>query len=335
MRRRLACILLFFFTFWVFPTEAFSQNDQLSGRVLAPNGQSIPSATVKLISSLADSQYQPVAISDSNGNFSIQFDWKKVKEENKAGATWKVSAEKDDYLANEVNVLLSSGNIQPKILKIVLKPVGYEKEFAKVDRCGNQGTDGHTLYLFELKADTLGPGELKTFLHILTHKLDSGIRTHMESYGLMGQSKLKVAACTGFPVDVDQAAITFGQRLRSPGVMWGYVQKDPNRINSIVTFTLLVEAPLTGLSTVSYEKDIFKLMQEDKPVGKPYLAFAAFILGKLHWKENNFSHALKCFNHAKNLKALPQAFHDDLNLSITEVRRRLPVETLAPVGGGS
>jgi hypothetical protein len=313
MNNYLMLFLVIIGIFLLTTREAWSQSGVVSGKVVSPVGQGIGGANVKLISSLGESAVHVIRTSESDGRFRIPLDWMHVNDANSQGATWEVHAEKDGYISKGVNVVLNSGIVRPDEVKIVLIPSKYENVMDKVDYCADTKIGPKTLYLFDLQSSTDSP-KLAMFHNILVDKLRNGIRAHLESHRLLESIVLDVKWCHSVPVDMPDDAIVFGQRLKSPGVIWGYVEEQTNQFKSIITFTALIEGinPITVYNEITYSGDIFGLMKPEKTVDSAYLAFAAFILGNLHLFEGRSSLARRCFLHAQELNALPNELSNTL-----------------------
>lgn len=285
-------------------TRVWCQSSQVVGKVATPERKAISGATVKLISSSGAGSYCIVRTSKSDGTFRLPFDWNRV---DSFQGLWEIHAEKEGYISNSADVVISRGKIQPNHVAIVLIPSRYESHFHAIDRhLTNEEARTINLYLFDLQSSNLRPPKLNIFLNLLAHKLDNGIGEHMKSYGLLGDLALRIKRCPGVPVALPEAAIVFGERIQSPGVMWGYVEEQTSQFRSIITFTELIAEPVTFYSQISYSGDIFNLLEPEKPVNNVYLAFSAFILGKIHLREGRIDLARRCFLHAQKLGSFPK-----------------------------
>lgn len=326
MKNYIMLCLIIIGIFFLSITKAWSQSGQVSGNVVSPVGQGIGGANVKLISSLGESAFHVIRTSESNGAFHLPFDWKKVNEANRRGSSWEIYAEKDGYISNTANVTLNLGTITPEKVNIVLTPSKYENILDEVDYCADAKMGPQTLYLFDLQSST-DPPKLAMFHNILVDKLRNGIRAHLESHRLLKSIVLDVKWCDSVPVKTSNDAVVFGLRLRSPGVIWGYVEEQTGQFKSIIMFTALTEElkPITVLKKITYKGDIFSLAEPEKTVDKAFLAFSAFVLGNLHLDDNRANLARRCFLHALGLDVLP----NDLNSKIEEILNSLEQSNIA------
>ncbi len=335
MKNYIMLCLVIIGVFFLPIAKVWSQSGQVSGNIVSPAGQGIGGANIELISSLGESAFQVIRTSESNGAFHLSFDWKKVNDANSRGSSWKIYVEKEGYISNTANVTLNSGTITPEEVNIVLTPSKYGNILDKVDYCADAKMGPQTLYLFDLQSSTDSP-KLSMFHNILVDKLRNGIRAHLESYRLLESIVLDVKWCHSVPVDMPDDAIVFGQRLKSPGVIWGYVEEQTNQFKSIITFTALIKGvnPITVYNEITYSGDIFGLMKPEKNVDSAYLAFASFILGNLHLHEGHPSLARRCFLHARELDVLPNELSNTLEEMLNSLEQSNIARDLTPIERG-
>lgn len=312
-----------------------AQTGQISGRVETADGQPVGSATLTLRSSLGDTRFHVQSTSESDGTFRIALRWPDINAANNDGATWSVTAEKEGYATNQVNVILANGRVQPERLVIKLAANPYEQFFPLVDGCPRSPSGAVTMYVFDLKAVKLDPQTAETIPEWLSEKLDRGIRAHLESYNLLGNLKIRVRICGSFPVKTPEAAVVFGQRLGTPAVVWGdVVGSSTEKLTARLKFTSLLDEPITDITSIQYNS-IDSLYQPGASVHKAYFAFASFILGKIHLQQKNTPLALKCFHHAQELNALPPEMATNLNAALQKLNATNIAGALTPIGGGS
>jgi hypothetical protein len=315
--------------------EMKAQTGQITGRVETTDGQPVGSATLTLRSSLGDTRYHVQSASESDGTFRIPLRWPDINAANSDGATWSVTAEKEGYTTNQVNVILANGRVQPERLVIKLAANPYEQFFPLVDGCPRSPSGAVTMYVFDLKAVKLDPQTAGTIPEWLSEKLDRGIRAHLESYNLLGNLKIRVRICGSFPVKTPEAAVVFGQRLGTPAVLWGdVVGSASEKLTARLKFTSLIDEPITDITSIHYNS-IDSLYQPGASVHKAYFAFASFILGKIHLQQKNMPLALKCFHHATELNALPSEMTANLNATLQKINATNIAGALTPIGGGS
>lgn len=280
---------------------SLAQTAQVSGKVISRANKGIPGVAVKLVSS-ADGvlgRAPEARLSDADGNFRLPFDWSVVTNATQRGAVWEVVAEKADYAAARVNVLLIPGRA-PKEIKIELAPDdNRDRLISRVDGCANPNSDARTLYVFDFRNDTIPPLKLSTFQQLLGFKLQTGLRAKLESDGLLADFPFEIKLCREALVRDDADALYAGKRLGCPGVIFGYIEESTNQLKSIVQFTALSDPAFTDVAPVVFSSDLDSLLQPDQDINSAYVAFSAFVLGELYLQNGRTNLATKCFLHAK------------------------------------
>ena len=227
---------------------------------------------------------------------------------------------------------LSSNQVAPGQISIELTPDRCFRWFPTLDFFADKEMGPKTLYLFDLRTDDIRAETLNHLLRVLTYGLDHGIRNHLASYQLLGKNMLQVKRCPEVPVKYDEDAITYGRRLTSPGVMWGYIQGKTNQFITFITFTTLMEQPVSGEHPISYDGNADGLLEPKFAVNEAYFAFSSFILGHIHLRAGNTDLARLCFLHAQQLKALPGELESELTKTLNALEQSNSVRDLTPIG---
>jgi tetratricopeptide (TPR) repeat protein len=315
-------------------TDVSSQIGSVEGKVINSTQQAISNADVYLVSSLGENSLLVHEKSNSEGKFRISFSWDNINGANNIGATWKIVVKKDGYATKPRNILIAMNRVDPEFLTFVLLSNKYDEMLPDLDKCADINPEIKTLYLFDLIASNISSGTFKGFLNILCHKLKYGVTNYLESYKLLGNEKIDIRRCDGLPVEIQDVAVSFGCRLNAPGVIWGYIEESGAELKTIITFTSLFDTSITGLSPISYSRDIFKLLQPNLTVDKAYLAFSCFIIGNLHLNKGDIILARRCFNQAKELNALPTEFDEKLDQIIARLDQNNVAKALYSINRG-
>jgi len=317
-------------SFCLAPTFAHSQTGEVIGKVVSAAGQGIGGASVTLGSSI-DTTKGRTSVSRDDGSFSIRFDWADVDKARGLGATWQISVEKDGYEQALANLLLEPRRA-PNAVKIVLRAKNdFDKLMSKLDACANSTLDPKTLYLFDLTTDISATEMVNKFYQLLAYKLKNGVRTHLEEHGLLTNFTFEIKWCGEAPVRRDADAIFAAQRLGCPGVIWGFIQEQTNQFKSVISFTTILDSPVTDMAPVTYSHDISDLLEPSQQVNPAYLAFSCFVLGELYLKAARTNLAVKCFLHAKELRP-SSILTDKADRILESLQPGNPARTLTPIG---
>ncbi len=313
---------------------AITQTGNITGKIISSvTKQPVSDATVTLLSSLDDNDLIKKSESEPDGSFDISFSWDKIEKANQKGATWELKVEREQYVPRKIKLRLDNNTIKPNNVTISLVSSTFDKYYPLVDACADADTNTDILYLFDLsRPDELTSGELIFFLNELSHRLNRGIQTHMESYQLLGGKKLKIKWCNNISVDNQDAAVAFGERLSAPGVIWRFMKQADAGFQSNICFTSLLDDDISGYSRISYSNDVSNLLEPDLPLDDAYLAFASYMLGKLYLKRGKEIMARRCFYHSKELNALPDALKENLDKLLQTLETTNIAKDLTPVG---
>jgi hypothetical protein len=170
-----------------------------------------------------------------------------------------------------------------------------------------------TIFLFDFKSPDIPQDKLHKFLDILTFKLNNGIRETLRNKGLLGKTNFVVKWCSGYPVSEQNSAVNNGKKLNSSGVMWGIIDQSTGQLKSSTKLTILTDKPLTDLSNIVFERDVKEL------VDNSYIAFCAYILGKVYLHQRDMTLARRSFLYARELKSLPDLLLKDLNETLGSI----------------
>lgn len=196
-------------------------------------------------------------------------------------------------------------------------------------QCDQAEQGSVTIFLFDYNSPDITPSELIKFLDVLTFKLNNGIREELKSRGLLGKTKFFVRWCSGYPVSEPDAAVRNGKKMNSSGVMWGYIDQSSGQLRSSTRLTSISDKPITDLSNITYGKS------SGDRVDESYVAFAAYIVGKIHAQRRDFVLARKCLLFARELKRLPELLAKDLSETLAMVDQGSIAAKLTPVGRAS
>ena len=185
------------------------------------------------------------------------------------------------------------------------------------------------ILLMDMKSPDIPPDRLHRFLDILTFKLNSGIRNDLNGRNLLGGRKFTVRWCSGTQVSDQNTAAQVGSDKGAAGVMWGFIDQSSGQIKSATNMTNVRDDP-------NFPTDLTNIVfgQEKELVNNAYLAFASYIIGWYHFEKGDVALARRCFNYAKELKALPSQLASSLNNRMKTLDEGTSVGKLTPVGRG-
>jgi hypothetical protein len=192
--------------------------------------------------------------------------------------------------------------------------------------------DSRVIYLFDLQNSTMEAVKLNAFLNLLSYKLDHGIRNHLISQQLLDRKLLRVQRCSALSVGSESVAIRLGGQLKAPAVLWGYAEQDQGQLRSLITFTSLVESPISVYQPLPYDADIVRLAELDQPVEDIYLAFASFVLGQDYLRSNEMVMARRCLLHAEELSPPSTTLRDEIEEVLRKLESLNVARGLEPVG---
>jgi hypothetical protein len=192
--------------------------------------------------------------------------------------------------------------------------------------------DSRVIYLFDLQNSTMEAVKLNAFLNLLSYKLDHGIRNHLISQQLLDRKLLRVQRCSALPVGSESVAIRLGGQLKAPAVLWGYAEQDQGQLRSLITFTSLVESPISVYQPLPYDADIVRLAELDQPVEDIYLAFASFVLGQDYLRSNQMVMARRCLLHAEELSPPSTTLRDEIEEVLRKLESLNVARGLEPIG---
>jgi len=327
------CALYFLFISILLFKSTFAQTGYVRGEVINSFNNPINGAVVKLISSFGEDGLVEEVYSDNDGIFKIRFSWNEVNQENDRGAKWNIEVTKDGYALNRLNIYLVNSEIDPNNLNVILHPYIHNESLENIIQCKDINNKV-TVYLFDLISPNLDKADLTVFLNTLNHKLKYGITNYLESYNILGDIKFNIRRCSSLPLEEESVAERCCQTLDAPGIIWGYITKKEDELNTILTFTSKTrDVILTGFSPISYSSDISELLEADKNVDSTFLAFTCFLIGHAHLNNNNPTLALQSFKLAKLLKKIPNVYQDWLEVSIKRTEESLIAFRMTTVGG--
>jgi hypothetical protein len=287
------------------------------GKIVDSSENGIGSAEVVLVSTLQEIDYRSEDNTDSDGFFELAFDWSRINSANERGADWELQITRVGYAFKEKNIFINLGIVDPEEPVVVLRSNIYEKFFPPLSQCASANAEVHTIYLFDLKSSKSNANEI---MLLLSSYLNYGISYHLKTHQLLGSEKINIKWCSQVPVEDPEVAVIFGQRLRTPALIWGWLTEESNQIKTRIAFTtLLGDREETAIAPqLSYKKDE-DLFNIEESIDKTYLAVSCLILGSIHHQKGNTILARKCFNHTKELDALPNEFSTILNEFIKEL----------------
>ena len=295
---------------------SYSQVGDIIGKVINSSENGISNAKVALISTLPDFNFKCEDSTNVNGEFKLSFDWSKINEANAKGAEWFLDITKDGYDSRKKTLFIASNEIDPNFFTLILKSNIYDKYSSAVDLCAQSNSSIYTLYLFDLISSDSHSNDI---MHRLSFFLKNGINNYLESQKLLGNESIDVIRCSNVPVEVKESAVYFSKRLHAPGILWGFLQDDNNKILTDITITASFgEKELTAFTPLSYPKDS-ELFSPGQPIDKSYLALSCLLLGYQHYINKDNSLARKCFLKSKELNALPKEFGKVVNGFIQEL----------------
>jgi hypothetical protein len=314
---------------------ALSQTGQVKGTIVSPSGNPIEGASVNLVSS-ADDQIgrKPVPrLSGTDGSFRIQFDWAEIANATRQGAVWEVVAEKANYVPGRASVRLVSGQTPPEVKITLSSDTKHSHLTSSVDACVDPRSNTSTLYFFDFTNDSTTPQKVKKFQELLLYKLRNGVRTKLQAAGLLNEFSLEIKACHEAPVTDESDAVFAGKRLRCAGVIYGFVEEKKDKFESLVSFTVPSEPPLTDVASDVSSNDLSALIEPSLEVGKPYLAFSSFALGRLYLQAKQNELAMKCFRYAQTNAPKSSLIAAQSEILLKQVEQNSPAFKLTPVGG--
>jgi hypothetical protein len=192
-------------------------------------------------------------------------------------------------------------------------------------QCDEAQAGSVTIFLFDFKSPDIPQDKLHKFLDILTFKLNNGIRETLRTRGLLGKTNFVVKWCSGYPVTEQNSAVNNGKKLNSSGVMWGFIDQSTGQLKSSTKLTTLTDKPLTDLSNIVFERDAKELVDDS------YIAFGAYILGKVYFHKRDMTMARKSFLYARELKSLPDLLARDLTDTLNAIDQNSAANKLAPI----
>ena len=291
----------------------------IDGRISTITKAPIPGVNIKLSTSLGNQGPVISTQTDSEGYFNIQILKDDIKSANQKGATWSLIIEGSGYIRVTRNIFVTPDKIVPSTFYLELVTNPYAKNYPFVDGCIIEDRKAITLYLFDLESDKNSATQISLLLNTMRDKMKSEIINYFETYELSRGLTLEMARCSGFKVEEERFAVHYGQRLNASGVVWGYGQSRDS-LNTVISLTSLEEPPLSGRTTISYSNDITEIVEISRRVPKEYLAFATYILGKVHLEKGNRTSAKRCFNNVRDLNALPPEYQQSLNVLLKSLK---------------
>ena len=334
MAKRLSMLLFYMSVLLCFvPYMLHAQVGYVRGEIINISNSPITGATAKIIFATEQDNILGEAVTDNEGKFKFRFSWDKINLENANGAKWYIEASKDGYLPGRSNIYLANNIIEPEYLPVILHPKIKNELIENVLYC-QEDTGKVNIYLFDLVSPNLENADITAFLNTLNHKLKFGITNYLESYNILGNQKFNMRRCSSVLVEDESVAEKCCNTLNAPGIVWGYVKKEEDKLNTILTFTSKTKNEIiTGYSPVEYSSDIDDILEPGKQVDSTFLAYAAFLIGNAHLKDNNPSLALQSFKIAKMLKIIPDTYSAILDKNIIELQNSLATINLTSVGG--
>lgn len=195
-------------------------------------------------------------------------------------------------------------------------------------QCAEAREGSVTIFIFDLNAPDFSHSELYSFLEDLQYKLNSEIYQKLSSEGLLKKTYFHVQWCPGDPVTDPNVAANKGKKWNSSGVMWGSVDRASGELKSQTKMTAVTDKPITGVCNVVFENNIRKLVDDS------YVAFGAYVLGKVYYQQRDMPMARKCFKFAQRLKKLPDRLLADLNETVSAIDGNSAAKQLSSIAKG-
>ena len=187
------------------------------------------------------------------------------------------------------------------------------------------------LYLFDIQQAQLPEADWNEFLSNFEFKLDSDIRSHLESRDLLVGTRLEVLRCRGVGVAARADAVRFGRLLGSPAVLWGSAHPQERRLVVSLTSLLGPDAPVEIRRELPFQADLGEMLAPDHPVDDVYLAFSSFALAEQYRRKGQADIARRCFLHAQEL-APPEPLRRQIAKALQALGPPAGTNFLAPVG---
>ncbi len=321
-------VILFFMTCSFYPI--YPQVGNINGKIVNSSESGISGVKVVLLSTISDIDFKCDDVSNSNGEFKLSFDWGEVNDANSKGSEWILEFTKDGYEQRKKNIFISSGEIDPNYFTVILKSNLYDQYSSKVDMCQQKDSSICTLYLFDLVSSNSNSNDI---MHRLSYYLKNGMNNFLETNKKdLGNDYIDVVRCSNVPVELENAAVYFSKRLNAPGILWGYLEEDQNKVKTDITATVSLDnKELTAFTPLSYTKNS-ELFSPGQSIDSTYLALTCLILGYHHLSNKDSLGASNYFHESKKLYKLPIEFSREVDALLDKLDSTNPARTLTSIG---
>ena len=307
----------------------YPQVGNINGKIVNSAENGINGAKVILLSTLSDIEFKCEDVTNSNGDFKLSFDWKEINDANSRGSEWIIQITKEGYEQRKKSVFIASGEIDPNFFTLILKSNLYDQYSSKVDMCQQKDSSICTLYLFDLVSSNSNSNDI---MHRLSYYLKSGMNNFLETNKKdLGNDYIDVVRCSNVPVELENAANYFIKRLDAPGILWGYLEEDQNKIRTDITATISLDnKQLTAFTPISYSKNS-DLFSPGQSIDSTYLALTCLVLGYHHLINKDSLLAGNYFHESKKLYKLPKEFSKEVDAILNKLDSSNPATKLTSI----
>lgn len=231
---------------------------------------------------------------------------------------------------NRVRIELSQAALTPISDQDDSSPAATDEDLeARLSAC-QSSNNACQLLVFDFLVNELSSSEVSIFHELHIDRLGRGLQAHFNALNLL-QTPLQVSRCSAYTIKNGADATRVATALSMPVILWGFIEKQENRLASLTNMTIAGDPPVTLFEPQQLGSSVIEFAGIDKPVDAKAIAATAYLLGEYYQRNNRTVLALQAYLHAREQNENSTAFSQLLEEKIQTLQQHSLAMHLTPI----